>query len=163
LCADTTIKLELKKRPDAVHRPFHVIAELDDSFEELQQTDIFNQIGQGRTLLILGEPGSGKTIDLLQLAQHIIERTERDLSQPIPVVFNLSSWARRRQPIEEWLTEELREKYQVPKLLSKPWIKQEKLILLLDGLDEVKAEHRNACVLALNKFIAKHGWVCLFP
>ncbi|MGL5832769.1 MAG: NACHT domain-containing protein [Waterburya sp.] len=161
LYADTAINLDLKKRPDAVRLPFQAIAELpvelDDSFEELQQTDIFNQTGQGRTLLILGEPGSGKTIALLQLAQRIIEQTEKDLSQPIPVVFNLSSWASRRKPIEEWLIEELREKYQVPKLLSEPWIEQEKLILLLDGLDEVKAEHRNACVLALNKFIVSHG------
>lgn len=161
LYADTAINLDLKNRPDAILRPFASLeelpVELDKSFEKLQQTDIYNQIGQGKTLLILGEPGSGKTIALLQLAQRIIERTERDLSQPIPVVFNLSSWAKKQQKIEEWLIEELSEKYQVSKFLSKSWIEQEKLILLLDGLDEVKAEHRNKCVFALNIFIATHG------
>lgn len=162
LYADTVINLDLKNRPDTVLRPFEGIeelpVELDESFEELKETDIINQIGQGRTLLILGEPGSGKTISLLKLAQRLIERTERGLNnQPIPVVFNLSSWAKRRQAIMEWLIKELREKYQVPESLGKRWIEQEQLILLLDGLDEVKEEHRNACVRALNQFIDTHG------
>lgn len=161
LYADTIINLELKKRHNAVKRPFAEIeelpVELDRSFEKLQQTDIFNQIGQGKTLLILGEPGSGKTIALLQLAQRLIEKTENNLSQLIPIVLNLSSWAKKQQKIEEWLIEELREKYQVSKSLSQPWIEQEKLILLLDGLDEVKIEYRNNCVRALNNFITNHG------
>jgi DNA polymerase III delta prime subunit len=160
LYADAAINLELKKRPDALLRSFTEIevlpVELDESFEELQQTDIYDQIGYGKTLLILGEPGSGKTIALLQLAQRLIERTEQDLSQPIPVVFNLSSWAKKRQRIEEWLIEELNEKYQVPKKLSQPWMQQGELVLLLDGLDEVQAKHRNNCVCALNQFIATH-------
>ncbi len=160
LYGDAAIQLELKKRPDAVLRSFTEIevlsVELDKSFEQLQQTNIYNQIGQGKTLLILGEPGSGKTIALLQLAQCLLERTEGDLNQPIPVVFNLSSWAKKRQAIEEWLIEELREKYQVPKQLSQPWMKQGQLVLLLDGLDEVQEKHRNDCVRALNQFIATH-------
>lgn len=161
LYADAAIHLELKKRPDAVLRSFIEMEvlpiELDKSFEELQQTDIYNQIGQGKTLLILGEPGSGKTIALLQLAQRLLERTGGDyLSQPIPVVLSLSSWAKKRQPIEEWLIEELREKYQVPKQLSQPWLKQGQLVLLLDGLDEVQEKYRNDCVRALNQFIATH-------
>lgn len=160
LYADAAIDLELKKRSDAVLPPFTEIevlpVELDESFEELQQTDIYNQIGYGKTLLILGEPGSGKTIALLQLAQRLVERTEKDLSQPIPVVFNLSSWGKKRQTIEEWLIEELREKYQVPKKSSQRWIRQGELVLLLDGLDEVQAKHRNNCVRALNQFITTH-------
>ena len=31
-------------------------------------------------------------------------------------------------------------------------MKKQELLLLLDGLDEVKAEHRNSCVAALNDF-----------
>jgi NACHT domain/CHAT domain len=150
------IELGLQARPDAVQRPFAEIpAELDQSFEQLRETSLFEQIGQGKTLLILGEPGAGKTIALLKLAERLVEQT--DLSQPMPVVLNLASWASRRQPIADWLVEELREKYQVPKALSKPWIEQEQLILLLDGLDEVKAEYRNDCVRSLNQFIETHS------
>ncbi|MEM9276025.1 MAG: NACHT domain-containing protein [Cyanobacteria bacterium P01_F01_bin.143] len=161
LYADTAIKLDLKTRPDAVLRPFEGLevlpVELDESFAELKQTDIYSQIGDGKTLLILGDPGSGKTITLLQLAEKLVNQTEQDLSKPIPVVFNLSSWGQKQQPIEKWLMEEFKDKYQVPKTWSEPWLEQEQLILLFDGLDEVRAEQRNACVRALNKFIATHN------
>jgi hypothetical protein len=155
------LRLELKARPDAIadlSRGIEALSvELDASYERLQETRIYEEIGQGRTLLILGSPGAGKTIALLQLTQRLIERTEQNLSLPMPVVFNLSSWAKDQKSIFDWLMDELRDKYQVPKKLSDPWIRKQQLILLLDGLDEVKEEHRNDCVRALNKFIG------LFP
>ncbi len=114
-------------------------------------------MGEGGTLLILGEPGSGKTITLLKLAESLIARTELDLTLPIPVVFNLSSWASKKQTISEWLVQELYDKYFVSKSLSKVWVEEQQLLLLLDGLDEVKVEHRNACVIALNQFMQTHG------
>jgi F0F1-type ATP synthase membrane subunit c/vacuolar-type H+-ATPase subunit K len=40
--------------------------------------------------------------------------------------------------------------------LSESWITNQQLILLLDGLDEVKEDHRNDCVRALNKFIGDY-------
>jgi energy-coupling factor transporter ATP-binding protein EcfA2 len=143
------LPLEMRNRSDMI--------ELDPSYEGLQATQIYGEIGQGRTLLILGSPGSGKTIALLQLAQRLIQRSEENLDLPIPVVLNLSSWARKRKPIVDWLIDELQEKYHVPKSLSEPWIQKQQLILLLDGLDEVKEEFRNDCVIALNRFIG------LFP
>ena len=90
---------------------------------------VFHQIGEGRTLLILGEPGSGKTITLLKLAQNLIARTEEDVSQLIPAPFNLSSWARKRQPIATWLVQELYEKYQISTAFAKELIEREQLIL----------------------------------
>jgi hypothetical protein len=151
------LSLELKARPDAIADLSQGIEalsiELDASYERLQETRIYEEMGQGRTLLILGSPGAGKTIALLQLTQRLIERSENNPSIPMPVVLNLSSWANEKKLIADWLMDELREKYQVPELLSQPWIEQEQLILLLDGLDEVKKQHRNACVRALNEFI----------
>lgn len=150
------IRLSLQERPDAIADQEGIEAlsvELDASYEKLRKTCVYRELGQGKTLLILGKPGSGKTIALLQLAQRLIHRSEDDLSLPIPVVFNLTSWARHRKPIVDWLIDELQEKYHVPKFLSEPWILQQQLILLLDGLDEVSAEYRNECVIGLNKFL----------
>jgi len=151
------LSLDRQVRPDAIADLSQGIealsVELDASYERLRETQIYGEIGQGRTLLILGSPGAGKTIALLQLAQRLIERSELNLNLPIPVVFNLSSWAKDRKSIVDWLMDELREKYQVPKPLSEPWIRQQQLILLLDGLDEVKEDYRNDCIRALNKYI----------
>lgn len=45
-------------------------------------------------LLILGEPGAGKSTLLLELAHHLVEQAEQDVSQPLPVLLPLSSWAK---------------------------------------------------------------------
>jgi adenylate kinase family enzyme len=156
------IELGLEKRSDAVERPFSGFEELPQESRQILPTgtgatEVFNQIGEGRTLLILGEPGAGKTITLLKLAQNLIARLEGGLSQLIPVVFNLSSWGSKRQTIVDWLIQELWNKYQVPKEVGNIWVKNQKLLLLLDGLDEVKADRREACVEAINQFTQKHG------
>ncbi|MBW4608154.1 MAG: NACHT domain-containing protein [Hassallia sp. WJT32-NPBG1] len=154
------ISLGLEERLDAVE---HLgIEELPDKSgqalpTEVGVTDVFTQMGEGRTLLILGEPGAGKTTTLLTLTKHLITRTQEDLSRPIPVVFNLSSWASKRQNIADWLVQELNRQYKVSKSLAKLWIKEQQLLLTLDGLDEVKSEYREDCVQALNQFMQKHG------
>ncbi|MBE9214522.1 NACHT domain-containing protein [Plectonema cf. radiosum LEGE 06105] len=158
------IELGLEKRFDLVQRPFSHVREesLKKSGEPLPEgtrvIDFFNQMGEGRTLLILGEPGSGKTTTLVKLAQSLIARIEKDPTLPIPVVFDLSLWANKRETIAKWLVEVLFDEYGITdKSICEKWIKEEQLILLLDGLDEVKAEHRNNCLLALNQFIQSHG------
>ncbi|WP_138984685.1 CHAT domain-containing protein, partial [Crocosphaera watsonii] len=152
---------EITHHPDEVERPFsgfeESVIKSEQSFEFIQASDIFEGMGVGRTLLILGEPGTGKTLSMLKLGERLIKKAEKDLSLQIPVVFNLSSWAIKRKKIANWLVEELKDKYQVSKALGKQWIEQEALILLLDGLDEVKADYRNDCVKALNQFLDKYG------
>ena len=151
------IELGLEERPDAIANPWDVILETRDSSpqplpEGTKVIDIFDKIGAGRTLLILGEPGSGKTITLLELTRDLVARAEEDVNLLIPVVFNLSSWAGKQQKIEDWLVEELGTKYQVHKEIREPLVKKQQLLLLLDGLDEVKEEYQNSCIAALNQF-----------
>lgn len=156
------IELGLEERLDAVEDSFN---RLQSILEEAKRTSldtenvsqVFHQMGEGRTLLILGEPGAGKTITLLRLTKDLIARTEQDMSQPIPIVLNLSSWAMKQMPISSWLVEELNSKYQVSKDLGRTWVNEQQLLLLLDGLDEVKADYRDACVQALNQFVQDHG------
>lgn len=156
------IDLGLEERPDLVKRSF---GNLKISPEQSQKplsinrgiTTAFNRMGEGRTLLILGEPGAGKTTVLLKLTRDLIARTSENLNRPIPVVFNLSSWAKKRQKIADWLVDELQSNYGVSKSLGKAWVKDQQLLLLLDGLDEVRAKHREACVEAINQFMKDYG------
>ncbi|NEQ34270.1 MAG: NACHT domain-containing protein [Leptolyngbya sp. SIO4C5] len=121
---------------------------------------MFEELGTGRTLLILGEPGSGKTVTLLKITQSLIQRTENALSQPLPVVMNLSSWSKKQYGIAEWVVQELCESpYYVSQSLARTWVEQQQLILLLDGLDEVDIEYREKCVRYLNKFVQEHGLI----
>ncbi len=156
------IELGLDDRPDAIASSWDVILETENSSpqplpEGTKIIDIFDKIGVGRTLLILGEPGSGKTTTLLELTRDLIARAEQDINLLIPVVFHLSSWANKRQKIANWLVEELNSKYDIPKKIGQAWVMQQQLLALLDGLDEVNENYRDNCIAALNRFKKDHG------
>ena len=103
-------------------------------------------------LLILGEAGAGKSTLLLELALHLIERAEQDTTQPLPVLLPLSSWATNRGPLHEWLSEQFVLLYDVPRSLSQQWLQTKQLLPLLDGLDEMQASARTACIAAISTY-----------
>src|ERR1700688_4425336 len=71
----------LLETPNAGSEPVPAGRSFGEVFEEM-----------GGSLLVLGEPGSGKTVTLLELARDLLARTERDPTCAVPVVFTLSSW-----------------------------------------------------------------------
>ncbi len=159
------INIELEECPDAVASPWDTVNSFELDRKPLpantKAIDVFDQMVEGRTLLILGEPGAGKTTLLLALAKELISRAELDVEHPIPVVFNLSAWTSGKLPVVHWfvhwLVDELSSKYQVPRKVGLSWIEDQRLLLLFDGLDEVQANHREACVTALNEFNQEYG------
>ncbi|GHO83567.1 NACHT domain-containing protein [Dictyobacter formicarum] len=157
----TLIELGLQTRPDALINPWHLLQESAQAKRTLPaQTSITQVYDEADgALLILGEPGAGKTTLLLELTRHLLNRAEQDENHLLPVVFNLSSWAARRLSLRDWLIDELHDKYQVPRKVGQNWIDTEGILLLLDGLDEVSAIHRAACIDAINAFRQKHGLV----
>lgn len=129
-----------------------------------QSTQIDNSIyaifkAENRTLLILGEPGSGKTTVLLELAEALIECAEadKDLAEPVPVILNLASWSKENLSLEKWVVNTLKVQYQIPEDETNLWLAEHRLLLLLDGLDEVKADRQNKCVEAINLFIEQYA------
>ncbi len=122
------LDLGLEDRADLVSHPWDMSWQTGQSGPRslpagTDLTQLFDQMGAGRSLLILGEPGSGKTTTLLELARDLIARAEQDIDQLMPVVFNLSSWNGGKQAIAQWLIEELTTKYQVPKQTGADWVK----------------------------------------
>ncbi len=142
--------------------------------------DRFDALGEGGSMVILGEPGSGKTTTLLELAQDLLKRAEQDAEAPLPVVLHLAGWNRGYRPkqkgflglwqreskpqsLADWVIQELEispllgelagEDYRIAPRVAHWWLREEGgLVLLLDGLDEVAADQREACAQAIKEF-----------
>jgi hypothetical protein len=137
--------LRISPAPGAVARP------LVRSMARAPIADLFDRAGGA--LLILGAEGSGKTTILLRLARVLLERG----LDKVPVVVDLASWGEAGGDLQEWLVHELYSHYLVPKPQFRLWLRERRLVLLLDGLDEVKESRRRDCVVALNRFLADVG------
>jgi hypothetical protein len=149
------IELHLQDRPDVLANPWRLqVQELDQVPQTLPDgtsiVDVYDSAAS--ELLILGEPGAGKTTLLLELTRTLLERAEQDERLRIPVVFHLSSWAEKHQPLSLWLVEELLTKYQVPRKIGQSWIDTDQVLPLLDGLDEMAEDARSACVRQINGY-----------
>ena len=154
----TELQLSLTTAPQTIAQPRMLTLEQATPKAIPANTPILTLFEQAnRALLILGDPGSGKTTLLLQLARDLLELAEFDTNQPIPLLFNLSTWGQNQEPLFAWLIQELQLSYQVNKNFAANWLQTEPIRLLLDGLDEVAAEHRAACVTAINQFRQEYG------
>jgi len=136
------------ERPGAESQPLAPQQKIADVFEE-----------EGGSLLILGEPGSGKTISMLQLTRSLLDRAESDPLRPVPVVFNLSTWTAPYTTLDAWLVDELSASYQIPRKIGQGWLAESRLFPLLDGLDELEVQRRAECVEAINRFTEAAGLV----
>ncbi len=160
LHGEALITLRLGEQPDAVANPWGlVLQQSDQSTLLLPPTTSIAQVytEAAGELLILGESGSGKTTLLLELARYLLDRAAEDENLPMPVVFNLSSWAVKRQSLPDWLMEELNSKYQILRKLAQSWVDNNRILPLLDGLDEVTPIHLAACVDAINIYRQERG------
>ena len=156
------IELGFEEVPEAVKQPPAMTLERSNQPPQYlpSGTSIYSVYRDGGgSLLILGEPGSGKTMTLLELADYLLIVAEDEPREPIPIVFNLSSWAHETKPLADWLVDELNILYQVNRKLARSWLAETPFpfVLLLDGLDEVKFEHRADCINAINTFSREYG------
>ncbi len=99
-------------------------------------------------LLILGEPGAGKSILLLRFGLRLIEMAENDPGFPIPVLLDLASWKGKDSSFGHWLEANLPYvggSFAVSKNDAKKLAESPNLLLLLDGFDEIREDDRDAC------------------
>jgi hypothetical protein len=106
-------------------------------------------------LMILGAPGAGKTFAVISCTLDLLATRKSD--DVVPVLLTASSWNPRKERVDGWLSRRLREEY--------PWLANaeiygddaasrlvaaRRILLVLDGLDEVSAQSYSDAFKALN-------------
>ena len=126
--------------------------DLDDIAETFEALPV-------RQLVVLGEPGSGKSVLALMLTLELLRTRTPDA--PVPVLLSLASWDPQREHLDRWLAGRLAENH--PALLNTREYGADaptRLVLgghvvgVLDGLDEMPADLRAAALDALDQTMA---------
>jgi len=133
------LELGLDWREDAVEHPWdRIVVAPHRPIQTLGKEDSITGVFDAaqHTLLVLGEPGAGKTTTVLELARDLIQRARAAAAEPAPVVLALSTWRGQHKDLLDWLVTELGLRYQVPKRVARGWLEEGRLVLILDGLDE---------------------------
>lgn len=109
----------------------------------------FRQVPSSR-LVVLGEPGAGKTVLAIMLTLGLL--ADRDPHRPVPVLLSVSSWDPVSESLDDWIVGTLATSYyggqpQVPRLL----LNRRMLLPVLDGLDEIPEAARRNAVRGLNE------------
>ncbi|MFF1464545.1 NACHT domain-containing protein [Streptomyces sp. NPDC058330] len=109
----------------------------------------YRQVPSGR-LVVLGEPGSGKTVLAAMLNLGLL--AEREPGAPVPVLLTLSTWDPVSESLRDWIARTLGTAYyggrtEKPELL----LSGSRLLLILDGLDEMPEAARRSAVRMINE------------
>ena len=97
------------------------------------------RLGQRRErLLLLGAPGSGKTLTCIEMILALLEPFESgaaDIAGLIPVRVPAATWTEGRE-LDDWLTERIEADYGIPKKAAQILVNHRQVLPFIDGLDE---------------------------
>ncbi|MBE2268640.1 MAG: SUMF1/EgtB/PvdO family nonheme iron enzyme, partial [Anaerolinea sp.] len=141
----------------AMEQEFAVIRQAKRDADEIDSppekfTDAVSKITELRRVVVLGEPGAGKTHTLRAIAKPLYVAALSDASAPIPLLVKLGNWDKPDMPFEAFLREALGE---LGAHLDDLFAAQ-RAILLLDGLNEFPADQRAAKYPQVEAFIKAH-------
>ncbi len=112
-------------------------------------------------LLILGNPGYGKTTELLNLAIELLDGALKDEKFPMPIIFELSEW-KANKSISQWIVSQLSTIYKIKASTSQKWLDHHQIIPLFDGLDEIDLSKglskQIECIEAINVFLKETSY-----
>jgi hypothetical protein len=104
-----------------------------------------------RHVVIVGAEGAGKSVLAMLLTTNLIRTRKTD--EPVPVLLSLSDWEPAGEHLANWLARRLAEEY--PAICSlevaRELVYRNRILPVLDGLDEVLPTVRTALVTAINR------------
>ncbi|MGW0807635.1 NACHT and WD40 repeat domain-containing protein [Nonomuraea sp. NPDC002799] len=153
--SDTSVVLSGPPRTGRVLR-LRLTGRITGGFDEAteQLAADYGRLASGR-LVILGEPGAGKSVLAILLTLGLLGKT-RVAGTPVPVLLAASSWDPVSEPMDEWIVRALAASYyngrpQIPQLLSDRGL----LVPVIDGLDEIQESVRRSAVRAISTAIGR--------
>jgi hypothetical protein len=129
-------------RADGIDEPLDLDGAVDLEHPDALHQTVADSRLRGR-VVILGEPGAGKTALLLRLTLNLL-RT-REPGHPVPVLLRLPTWNPMEITLAQWTADRLEADYG-----HRRPVPAEHLLLILDGLDEMPPERRRRAVQAIS-------------
>ncbi|WP_052120464.1 NACHT domain-containing protein [Amycolatopsis sp. MJM2582] len=118
--------------------------------------EIFEQRIPTHRLVVLGAPGSGKTMLLVRLILELL--TRRNPGGPVPILVSCATWDPDADDFDSWLTKRMGIEYPALGQPAAPDVSRARMLLernlvlpVLDGFDELNDERRPSALRALNE------------
>ena len=113
-------------------------------------------------LVILGAPGSGKTVLSTWLSVQLLKAIKRDQDRKItgiPMPLDITTWDPRKN-LEDWMAGQVRKNYQLSKKQAWHLVESGVFIPFVDSLDEIDSEQESLqrsmmAVQKINEYIAR--------
>ncbi|SKA84772.1 Formylglycine-generating enzyme, required for sulfatase activity, contains SUMF1/FGE domain [Thiothrix eikelboomii] len=87
------------------YRPSHAVRDCPSPSE--QQDDLLAAFAKYQRLVLLGEPGTGKTFSLWRIATEQARKTLANPTEPLPVIIPLNRWTDAEQSLASFVLEQM--------------------------------------------------------
>lgn len=114
--------------------------------------EYYQSLSPGR-LVVLGEPGAGKTVLVMELLIRLLEVRRQDTSMPVPLLISAAAYD-TRLVWDDWLAVQLALRFSISNEAAVRLVRDGRILPVVDGVDEMdpagEPERARVLVEALN-------------